>query len=213
MSNCIYRIIVDFTPILISIITLIFVGIGLRLWKVQLKGEDTFRLSLDVLRELKLVIFAINDYRHYFYLPSEMYEAYLAHTNGKMPDMSIREERELAAKYAEIDRWNKIIEQFNSYTDKILRLSILLDDYNIDLVDGKRLKDFLLNMSSKRMDKEFADADRGRHQFMSKEQRNEVREEYEKINTILQKPELDTWGDELEQYFNALNKRLRKYTK
>jgi len=199
----------------VSVVTLILVGIGLRIWKIQLKGENTFKLSLDVLRELKMTLVFIDDYRLPFYSANEIDNAFRKHNNGRIPDFMNDEERKLAQKCAEIERWKKIIEQYNIYTDKLLRLAISINDYDIDLVNDKRLNDYLYEMNWNRSRKEFADDERRQLKFMEKEERDKLIEEILDLNKVLIKINKndDIWGKTLEQYFNEINKRLRVYIK
>jgi len=198
----------------VSVVTLILVGVGLRIWKIQLKGENTFKLSLDVLRELKLTLIFIDDYRHPFYSANEIDNAFRKYNSGRIPDFMNTEERKLAQKCAELERWNKIIVQFNIYTDRILRLAISINNYDIDLVNDKRLRDYLIEMGWNRSRKEFADEEREQLKFMEKEERDKLKEEILDINKVLLKNKNDdNWGKTLEQYFEEINKRLRVYIK
>jgi hypothetical protein len=211
----VFDIIIDSLSMLVSIFTLILVWIGLRTWKIQLKGENSFKLSLDVLRELRLTLIAIDEYRNPFYPANEIYAAFIKHTNGKMFDHMNDEDRKLAHKCVEIERWNKIIDQFNTYTDNLLKLEISVNNYNIGLVNGKRLKEYIVEMNKNRTRREFADNERKQLDFTNKGERNKLKEEYLDINKVLSKSseDEDTWGKSLEQYFEEMNKRLREYLK
>jgi hypothetical protein len=211
----IFDIIIDSLSIIVSICTLILVWIGLRTWKIQLKGENFFKLSLDVLRELKLTLVAIEEYRYPFYPANEIYAAFIKHNNGKILDFMNDEDRKLAKKCTELERWNKIVEQFNVYNDTLLKLVISINNYDIDLVNGKRLKDYVIEMNQNRSRREFADDEREQLDFTNKDERNKLKEEYLDINKILIKhnKDDDIWGIRLEQYFEEVNKRLRKYLK
>ena len=187
---------------IISIFTLILVWIGLKTWKIQLKGENSFKLSLDVLRKLKLTLIVIDDYRHPFYPANEVYTSFIKHYNGRIPDFMNDEDKKLAHICAELERWNKIIEQYNIYTDILLKLVISINNYNIDLVNGKRLKDYIIEMNQNRSRKEFADEDREQLKFMNTDERNELKEEYSEINSVLStfKKDEDTWGKNLNNF-------------
>ena len=205
--------------VIVPIITLILVGIGLKTWKIQLKGENNYKLSLDALRELKLTLLNIDDYRNPAYFSDEVYAAYSKHTNGKIHEPMNNNDWQLAEEYAEIDRWNKIIEQFNVYTDKLLRLAISINDYNIDLIDGKRLKDYLIEMNVARIRKKYLDKKIKNIDLLKEEERikkwKELEGEEKEIFDILFiiSKDKDFFGKNLEQYFELINKRLRIYIK
>jgi len=211
----VFSIITGIISSFVSVVTLILVGVGLRIWKIQLKGENTFKLSLDVLRELKMTLIFIDDYRHPFYSANEIDNAFRKYNSGRIPDFMNTEERKLAQKCAELERWNKIIVQFNIYTDRILRLAISINNYDIDLVNDKRLRDYLIEMGWNRSRKEFADEEREQLKFMNKEERDKLKEEILDINKVLliNNRNDDIWGKTLEQYFEEINKRLRVYIK
>ena len=210
-----FDIIMDSLSMIVSICTLVLVWIGLKTWKIQLKGENTFKLSLDVLRELKLTLIAIDDYRHPFYPANEVYASFAKHNNGRFPDFMNEDDKKLAHICAELERWNKIIEQFNIYTDILLKLIISINNYNIDLVNGKRLKDYIIEMNQNRSRKEFADEDKVYFKSMNTDERNELKKEYSEINSVLStfNKDEDTWGKNLDYYFEEMNKRLREYLK
>jgi hypothetical protein len=210
-----FEIIRDSFSIIVSLATLVLVWNGLKTWKIQLKGENIFNLSLDVLRELKLTLTSIDDYRNIFYSVNEIDIAFSKHNNGKSPDFMNTEERKLAQRCAEFERWNKIIEQFDVYTDRILKLAISINNYEVDLVNDKRLKDYLIEMNLNRSRKAFADDEREELDFSNKDERNRLKDEILEINKILLKhnKDDDTWGNNLEQYFNEMNNRLRRYIK
>jgi hypothetical protein len=205
----------DGFSLIVSLVTLVLVWIGLQTWKIQLKGENNYKLSLNVLRELKLTLAAIDDYRRPFYPASEIDLAFSKHNNGKIPDFMNTEERKLAYKCVEIERWNKIIEQFDAYIDGILKLAISINNYEIDLVNDKRLKDYLIEMNFNRSRKEFSDDEREQLDFSNKDERDKLKNEILDINKILLKHDKDEdiWGNSLEQYFVEMNKRLRGYIK
>ena len=193
----------DSLSTLISIGTFILVLIGLNTWRKQLKGENTYKLSLDVLRELKLTLVAIDEYRYVFYPADEMYYAFKKYNNDKIPDFMNGSDKKTAYKCAEIERWNKIIEQFNIYTSCMLKLAVSINNYEIDLVNGKRLKDYLIEISRNRSKKEFADDEREELQFMNKDERNRLKDEYLEINKILSKR-----GNDNRDAFQTGNRRV-----
>jgi hypothetical protein len=151
----VFTIIKDFIEIFISLGTLILIFIGLQTWKIQLKGENIFKLSQEVLRELRLVLYKINDYRNPFYAVGEMAEAFEKNEAGMKFNPAV--DRKMASKYAEFERWKQILDQYFIYEDKILRLMILLNDFNFDKINSKNMKNYILEMRSKRFKKESLD--------------------------------------------------------
>ena len=214
-----FKVIMEIISVILSIGTFFLVLHGLRIWKIQLKGENTFKLSLDILRELKLTLIAIDEYRYTFISADEIYEAYSKYSNGKILDHFNGKEMELARKYAENDRWNAITEKYFIYEDFMLKFTILINDYEYDLVNGKRLRDYVLDLRNNRMKKEYADKREKELDHVSNEERIEARklykEENEKMYAVLfrSSKDDDIWGENLEQYFSEINKRLRKYLK
>jgi hypothetical protein len=209
----IFEIIKGIIELIIAIITLVFIACGLRTWKIQLKGENIFKLSLEVVRELKLTLYKINDYRNPFYSAGETAEAFEKNEKDKKFDPMV--DTKTAARHAENERWIEMVNQFLSYEDKMLKLMILLNDFNFDIVGNKKLKNYILDIRNKRAKKEFADEDRKYNSTMTKEQRENLKNEYNEISKILYKKsdDEDEWGDELENYFITINNKLRKYIK
>jgi len=212
------KIILDCIAAIASLGTLVLVWFGLRTWRIQLKGENKFKLSLDALRELKLTLIAVDDYRNPFYPAGEIYDAYSKRNDGKILDNRNDIDLRKAQKYAESDRWGKIIDKYLIFEDILLRLSILIDNYEIDLIDGKRLKDYLIDIRNNRIEKEYADEEEKELDNASTEERikyrKENRENRLKISAVLTRQgKDDIWGKNLEQYFDEINKRLRKYIK
>ncbi|MCL2381576.1 MAG: hypothetical protein FWC64_08290 [Treponema sp.] len=211
--------IIDGISAIASLGTLILIGIGLGIWKIQLKGENKFKLSLDALRELKLTLIAIDDYRNPLYLANEIHDAYSKRNNGKILDDRNDNERKLAQNYAENDRWNKIIEKYLIFEDIVLRFSILIDNYEVDLINGKRLKDYLIDIRNNRIKKEYADIEQKKLDNASTEDRikywEKHRDEISIIDAVLFRYDKDSdiFGKGLEQYLVEFNKRLRKYIK
>jgi hypothetical protein len=213
-NMCLYDILKDGLTLLFSFFTLIILGNGLRTWKIQLKGENIFKLSVEVLRELKLTLYKINDFRNPFYDIGEIITAFEKHEKGK--EYSVNTDSENAKKYAENDRWNEIIKQYFLYEDKMLRLMILLNDYNLYIINGRNLKDYILELRKQRFRKEYVDKERENNENMTKEQRKRIMNENLEISKILYKyteDNDDIWGIGLNNYFIEVNKILRKYVK
>ena len=214
-----FKIIIEIITVVVSIGTFFLVLYGLKIWKIQLKGENTFKLALDILRELKLTLIAIDEYRYIFYSSNEIYEAYSKHNDGKILDHFNREELDLAKKYAENDRWNAILEKYFIYEDFMLKFTILINDYEYDLVNDKRFRDYILELRNNRISKEYAEAREKELDHVSNEERVKTRrlykEENEKIHAVLFRSTKgdDIFGKNLEQYFQEINKKLRKYLK
>jgi hypothetical protein len=218
MMDC-FNVIIEIISIFISIGTFFLVLYGLKIWKIQLKGENTFKLSLDILRELKLTLIAIDEYRYTFISAGEIYEAYSKHNDGKILDHFNKEELEMAKKYAENDRWNAILEKYFIYEDHMLKFTILINDYEYDLVNNKRFRDYILELRNNRINKDYAEAREKELEHVSNEERIKTRkiyrEENEKIHAVLFKSSKgdDIFGGNIEQYFQEINKKLRKYLK
>jgi hypothetical protein len=121
----------------------------------------------------------------------------------------------IATKYAENERWKEIVDQLLSYENKMLKLMILLNDFDLDVVNDKKLRNYVLEIRNKKVDKEFADEERDRNETMTKEEREKLKKEYLEIAKVLYKhsKEKDEWGNELENYFMTINSKLRKYIK
>jgi hypothetical protein len=214
INICSYEIIKDGLTLLVSFVTLIFLWNGLIIWKIQLKGENIFKLSIEVLRELKLTLYKINDFRNPIYDVGEIVSAFEKHEKEGKYNHAVDSKK--AQKYAENDRWNEIIIQYFIYEDKMLRLMILLDDYNFDIINNKNLKDCILKMRKQRFRKESVDAERENNENQTKEEHDRIMNENLDISKILYKYTNDAddiWGIELNNYFKEINKKLRKYVK
>jgi hypothetical protein len=214
MNMHFYEILKDWLTLLVSFITLIILWNGLRTWKIQLKGENIFKLAIEVLRELKLTLYKINDFRNPIYDMGKIITAFEKHEKEKKYNEDT--DSKTARRYAENTRWNEIITQYFIYEDKMLRLMILLDNYNFDVINNKNLKDYILEMRKQKFRKEYIDAKRENNENLTKEDRGRIMNENLEINKILYKytkDEDDVWGIELNNYFREINKKLRKYVK
>jgi hypothetical protein len=214
INMCFYEMLKDGLTILVSFITLIFLWNGLRTWKIQLKGENIFKLAIEVLRELKLTLYKINDFRNPIYDMGEIITAFEKYENEKIYNEDTDSKK--AKRYAENIRWNEIITQYFIYEDKMLRLMIILDNYNFDIINNKNLKDYILEMRKQKFKKEYFDAERENNEILTKEDRDRIMNENLEISKILYKytkDEDDVWGIELNNYFKEINKKLRKYVR
>ncbi|AEF80270.1 hypothetical protein TREAZ_1923 [Leadbettera azotonutricia ZAS-9] len=160
-----------------------------------------------------MVLYKINEYRNPLYSISEIIEAFEKNGGGKKFNPTT--DRKEADQYAEYERWKEIVNQYFIYEEKIIRLMILLNDYNFDIVNGKNLKNYIIEMRHKRFEKEYADQEKERNENMTKEEREILKNKYLEITKILYKydDKDDNWGKELENYFFAINAKLRKYIK
>ena len=212
------KIVLDIISVLASIITLFLIWSGLQTWKIQLKGENTFKLSFDILLRLKQVLLEIHDYRSPMYLADEIYDAFHKRNSDKVFDPMNREDKELAFRYAELDRWNKIIDKLRVYEETVLKLSVLIDNYDIDLIDNKRLRNYILELRDARTEKEILDDEEQELNNVSIEERAKIkashRDEKMKLNNILfRSSKNDELREGLEQHFSKMNDRLKKYLK
>jgi hypothetical protein len=211
---CIYNTIKDIITIIISVITLIVLVKGLQTWKIQIKGEDTFKLSLDILRELKLILYSIDTYRnHHLYTADELKESFEKHENKKI-EFDSSEDMRIASRYLEMDELNNIIEKYSSYDDKMLKLMIILNDYRFDVIKNKRFRDYIYEMKNCWIKIDLNNDELRRYTNMPTEEKEKTINQNRKWNKVLKNVgEIDEWRNKIEEYFNEINKKLRQYIK
>jgi hypothetical protein len=211
---CIYNIIKDVITIVISAITLIILFKGLQIWKIQIKGENIFKLSIDILRELKLILYSIDAYRnHHFYTADELKESFERHEDKKF-DPDNKETMRMACKYLEADELNKIIEKHSSYDDKMLKLMIILNDFSFDIINNRRFRDYIYEMKNCWIKIELNNDELRRYTNMPVKEKEKIINENEKWNKILKNvKDPDEWRNKIENYFKVINEKLRKYIK
>jgi hypothetical protein len=211
---CIYNIIKDSITIIISIITLIVLLKGLQTWKIQIKGEDTFKLSLGILRELKRILDSIDTYRnHHLYTSDELKESFKKHETKEF-SFDNKEDVRIACRYLEIDELNNIIEKYFSYDDMMLNLMIILNDYNFDTIENRRFRDYIYEMKNCWIKIELNNDDLRKYTNMPIEEKKKIIDQNKKWNKVLKNvEEIDEWRNKIEDYFNGINKKLRQYIK
>lgn len=209
--------IMDSVSTVVSVVTLVLVWIGLNTWWKQLKGENTYKLAIDTLYKLKRTLSAIDDYRNPIYSPNEIYVAFSKYSNGKVLNLMNDEESKLAQIYVEYERWNRIIEQFNTYEDSLLKLKVSTNNYDIDLnlINDKRLGDYIQEMKINVLKRKFINNKRKKYESMNENELNKLESQYSETSLVLSRydKDEDVFGKNLGQYFEEMNKKLRKYTK
>jgi hypothetical protein len=211
---CIYNIIKDVITIVISATTLIILFKGLQTWKIQIKGEDTFKLSIDILRELQLILYSIDAYRnHHLYTVDELKESFEKH-GKKQFDFNNKDDMRIACKYLEADELNNIIEKYSFCDDKMLRLKIILNDYNFDIINNRRFRDYIYEMKNCWIKTELNNDELRMYTDMSVEEKAKIINENKKWNKVLKNvEEIDEWKNKIENYFKGINEKLRQYIK
>ena len=214
-----HELLINYISLFVSLITIILIWLGLKTWKSQLKGERYYKQSIDVLRELKILIYYINDYRKPIYFSEEIYEAFIKRKDIDTPYSMSKDDFDLGKTYTEQDRWNKIIEQYRKYDDKILYLQISLNSYDIDLINNNRFIDIIMEMHRARLHKQYLDKEYQKTNSLpleeSRKKRNELDAKMDDINDKLDNliKEENAFSIKINNYFSELNKRLRKYLK
>ena len=206
----------EIIQLIISTMTIFLVWLGLKTWKVQLKGENKFQLSLEVLRELKVLLYKINDYRNPFYSAGEIIEAFYRNNSNKEEifDPLNKDLNNKAKNYAEFERWKIVIDQYLVYEDKMLRLMVLMDDYNFDKINNKNFKKFILELRHERFKHDTLNEEKEYRNSLNEEAKQKLKKEIENNRKILFKySDKDEWGFQLEEYFLLLNMKLRKFIK
>jgi hypothetical protein len=205
----------EITDISISLLTLGVLFCGLRTWRLQLKGENKYKLSLEVIRYLKKVIEKINGYRNPLIMVDEEYDALNKHNKlSKGNDKSI--DGKIAAEYVYIERWNDIVNQYFIYEDKILDLKIILNNYDLDIVNNKTILYYIRQL--KKMKMIFDGTKKQLEHNLDEKNMQRIKKENDEASDILfniwdKNDKDDKFGYEIDMYFKEINKRLRKYLK
>jgi hypothetical protein len=204
------QIIKDIASIFFPLCTLIVAMIGLTTWRKKLWGENKFSLALCIIENLYELKEQIRYYRNPIYTPSELYSAY-----KQMNESDKKEEKTdplKIAKSAEIIRWNNIVNENIKYNTSMLKFKILINNYKFDKINDTDMSSFIGQMYSARTKKEMNDKKVDKLQFMSSKQQEEYFNKEEDIDKILiMKNDKDIFDINVEQYFTAINKKLRKY--
>jgi hypothetical protein len=196
----------DIVTLIISIITVIFIGLGLSAWRTQLKGQNKFQLAFDTIKELRLLQDKIIRCRSPMVPGEEIYDA-LIKNHVEVKDQN----NENGHKYAMFERMKEMVEQFNIYEDKMLRLQILLNNYELDLVNEKRIRNYVLDLKHNRM--MFDLENRTELHPVRREEINYDEERKKIIKILYSGYNPDVFGNDISNYINTINNRLRKYIK
>jgi hypothetical protein len=201
--------------ILISLFASGVLFFGLRTWRLQLKGENKYKLSLKVIRYLKKVIENITTYRNPIITADEEYNALEKHNKLSENNDKPIDDR-IASEHVYIERWNNIINQYFIYEDKILDLKIILNNYNLDIINDKTIVYYIKQL--KNMKIIFANTEKQLSYNLDKENIQRIRKENDEARAVLfniwnKNDKNDKFGYEIDMYFNEINKRLRKYLK
>jgi hypothetical protein len=110
----------------------------------------------------------------------------------------------------ELEVWNEVIQQYYKYEDNLIKLMAVLNDYQLDKNNDKCMKDYVNKLVFNRY----------KRAYILKEDKTDIEickdraKQLIEINKILHRDkEHDAFGDEINEYFNFMNIRLRKYIK
>jgi len=172
----------NITEILFFIGTIIVAFLGLKTWRIHLRGGDLYSYSKDALLELRKIIDLFTAYR-YIFTPND----------------------------EEITLWNKIHEQYLSYRNKIVNIRILLKNNFDDKIDGENMEDILTSFMKLIYEKQSLYEERKLELNSDERQRNGKRmEDINKILKNREKGG-DDFSLKLENYYNRLSEKLKKY--
>ena len=169
---------------IIPIIAICFAGLGLGLWRKQLRGGDLYNYTKEALFELKKLLNLIDNYRYIF----------------------ITEEDKMKL-------WLEIQNQYTLYESKIILINILSKNIIDDKINGKNIKDYLTIMYKCIFEKNYIDEIWKKDEILD-EDRKTYSERLLKIDKILKiRDEEDEFGDFLNKYFLAMCEKLKIYLK
>ncbi|MGJ4747708.1 hypothetical protein ACQV5M_15215 [Leptospira sp. SA-E8] len=199
----------DIITSITAVAAIIIAIFGLSTWRRQLKGNRKYDLSFECLQKLKILIEAINGFRHSYIGNSEMVEAYSKkHTDSL--DFMDSKQRELAFQYAMELRWDVIRNANREYQSSIQKLEIILNETKIDTHNERRILDLII---------EILDAWQT-NQFLTKKktpipeaQREKWLKDLEESEDILNSIPGDRINQEIDALYNSLNAKLRKHLK
>jgi hypothetical protein len=168
----------------LGIIAIVFAGMGLFLWRKQLRGGDLYLYAKESLCELKKIIYLIEEYRYVF----------------------LNEEQENGI-------WLEIKKQYSLYESKIIVLTILSNNKINDCINNKNIKDYITIMYKNIYEKKY---------YIDKQKKDEILEserediskrmiDIDKILKIRNEKDIDNFGNELNEYFLLMCKKLKKY--
>ena len=209
MSICDITIIKDFLAIIVSALTLILAFFGLSTWRRKLWGENKFTLATACLKELLLVKEEIKVFRNGFYSAGEIYFA-IKEYKEKNPNEVIKDEN--TSIFAENRRWNNLIDRYNSYIAELVKLKVVLNNYNLDIIENNTMETFIRELNINRIQSQLSKDERFNLSNYTQEQREDYSRRQEKIFSVLVRTgKEDVFEKQIEDYFFLFNKRVRKY--
>jgi len=207
---CYYKYIIDISTLIISIITVIILFRGLHTWKEQIRGENKFNLAWNVLKEIKLLMNNINEYRL-----NLIYTNYdLIIQNGKINIGSDNTDFDINEAFRKLDneRFISILKQFNKCESKLSELMILENKGDLDYLNGKRLRDFIFTLHKSYFVINEINSELKINPLILQKLKPDDKKLYEESKRVLHKIEdEDKWGSELNKYIDELNIKLREY--
>jgi len=170
---------------LVAITAIIFAGLGIFLWKKQLKGGELYNYTKETLFELRKLLNLIDDFRYIF--------------------LTIEQENNM---------WSEIQTQFSKYESKMILVSILSNNKIDDIIKGKNIKYYLTIMYRNRIERNNI-SNREIRDEISDEEHEELSQRLLEIDKILKvrDEKKDEFGKELDEYFTLMCLKLRKYIK
>jgi len=156
--------------IITPIATIVLAFLGLSTWRKKLWGENKFSLATSTIKELYVLKKEIENYRNGFYSAGEIYNA-VQEYKRKFPDEKIDDQRH--PEYAENRRWNLVVDQYEKYNNDLVKLKVLLNNYNIDQVNERNMDYYLHELNIKRMQKQYND-NRKNIQYLDEERRENI---------------------------------------
>jgi hypothetical protein len=209
MSICYFGIIKDIFAILVSILTLLLAFFGLSTWRRKLWGENEFTLATSCFIELFNLKEEIKVYRNPFYSIGEIYIA-IKEYKSKNPNEEIKDET--SSVYAENRRWNNVIEKYNHFSEVLVKLKVILNNYSLDEIDNCTIETYIQELSVSRVQLQLSREEKFNLVDYSEDQRKEYSKTLKKMASILyrNKPN-DEFEQKIEKYFIAFNQRIRKY--
>ena len=183
-SNNLFECIQFIVNTVFGLLAILLAWLGLRLWRKQLKGGDLYNYSKEALFELRKLLNLIEEYRYIF--------------NTEELEETI---------------WLKIHEQFSLYEAKMILVTVLSKQKINDKINGKNVRDYLTIIYKNKMHKNSI-IEREEKNTILEIERKEISNKLSEIDKILKiRNEQDEFGDELNQYFDLMCQRLKKYIK
>jgi hypothetical protein len=198
---------IDVVQTILPLGTLIIAARGLHTWRLQLKGENKYRLSLDVLNSLAVLLDKIDSFR----CPSiSNPEEYCALEKNGIDPATVKLGDDRRRQYVYQERWNSLIDQYRTHYEQMSRLKILLNDFDLDVVKGKRIKDHIDDLYINKYQDEYYVHES--HNFAEPEKLKWDALHEKNIKILYKMPDIeDEYGESLLDYFTEINRRLRKY--